>query len=180
LKYIKHNDYEIISQIREDNHEALELMFGKYKALISKIIYKYNLYYDYDDMFQEGQMILYKSIMQFEERFDKTFTRFFEQNLERRYITIISKRVRRREIFSTNILYIYETNNNLQQNSPYFEILQKEITKILTNTENLVYTLRELQNFSISYIKDNYGLGEKEIYNSLHRAKVKIKKHFEN
>jgi RNA polymerase sporulation-specific sigma factor len=180
LNYIKHNDYEIIGQIREGNQEALELMFGKYKALISKIIYKYNLYYDYDDMFQEGQMVLYKSIMHFQDRYDKTFTRFFEQNLERKYITIISKRIRRKEIFSTNILYIYETNNNLQQNSAYFEILRKEIAKILTNTENLVYTLRELQNFSISYIKENYGLGEKEIYNSLHRAKVKIKKHFEN
>ncbi|MBU1020057.1 MAG: helix-turn-helix domain-containing protein, partial [Firmicutes bacterium] len=62
MKYIKHNDYEIINQIREGNQEALELMFGKYKAFISKIIYKYNLYYDFDDMFQEGQMILYKSI----------------------------------------------------------------------------------------------------------------------
>lgn len=180
MNYIKHNDYEILCQIKEGNQEALELMFGKYKALISKIIYRYNLYYDFDDMFQEGQMILYKSIMQYDEAYNKTFTRFFEQNLERKYITIIGKRVRRKEIFNKNILYIYETNNDLRKNSPYFEMLRKEIAKILTNTENLVYNLRELQNFSISYIKENSGLGEKEIYNSLHRAKMKIKKHFKN
>lgn len=180
MNYIRHNDYEVISQIREGNNEALELMFNKYKGLISKIIYKFNLYYEFDDMFQEGQMILYKSLMKYDEKFEKTFTRYLEQNLERKYITIISKKVRRNQIFSSNIMFIYETNNNLDQNSAYFELLRKEIAKILTNTENLVYTLRELKNFSISYIRDNYGLGEKEIYNSLHRAKVKIKKHFEN
>lgn len=180
MNYIKHNDYEIISQIREGNNEALELMFDKYKPLISKKIYKFNLYYDYDDMYQEGQMILFKSIECFDEKYSKTFTRYFEQNLERKYITIVSKLVRRKEIFKNNELYIFETNHYDPDNSVYFELLKKEIAKILTYTENLVYTLRELNNYSISYIQENYGLGEKVIYNSLHRAKIKIKKHFEN
>jgi len=60
-----------------------------------------------------------------------------------------------------------------------FDLIKKEIAKVLTNTENLVYTLRELNNYSISYIHENYGLAEKVIYNSLHRAKIKIRKHFE-
>ena len=179
MTYYKHNDYEIISQIREGNNEALELMFEKYKPLISKKIFKFNLYYDFDDMYQESLMVLFKSLERFDEKYSKTFTRYFEQNLERKFITIVSKRVRRSEIFKKNQKYIYESNHNTTHHSEYFDLVKKEITKVLTNTENLVYTLRELNNYSISYIHDNYGLTDKVIYNSLHRAKIKIRKHFE-
>ncbi len=178
MTYPKHNDYEIINLIREGNNEALELMFDKYSRLISKKIYKFNLYREYDDMFQEGMMILYKSIKAFNESYQKSFTRYFELNLERKFMTILSKRIRRREIFKNNELYIYETNNNLNQNSVYYDLLKKEIAKILTNNEHLVYTLRELNNYSITYISEKHGMSDKEIYNSLHRAKVKIKKYF--
>lgn len=179
MKYYKHNDYEIISQIREGNNEALELLFEKYKPLISKKIFKFNLYYDYDDMYQESLMVLFKSLECFEEKYSKTFTKYFELNLERKFITIVSKRVRRTEIFRKNEKYIYESNHSTIQRSEYFDLVKKEITKILTNRENLVYTLRELNNYSISYIHETYGLPNKVIYNSLHRAKIKIKKHFE-
>ena len=178
LTYLKHNDYEIICQIREGNNEALELMFDKYSRLISKKIYRFNLYKEYEDMYQEGMMILHKSIKSFDEIYSKSFTRYFEQNLERKYITIISKKIRRREIFKNNEKYIYETNHNIYQNSVYYDLLKKEISKILTNTEYFVYTLRELNNYSIKYIREKHGLDDKVIYNSLHRAKVKIKKHF--
>jgi len=178
LTYPKHNDYEIISLIREGNNEALELMFDKYSRLISKKIYKYNLYKEYDDMFQEGLMILHKSIKTFDDSFSKSFTRYFELNIDRKYITILTKRNRRRDIFKKNELFIYETNNNLNQSSVYYDLLKKEIAKILTNIEHLVYTLRELNNYSITYIKEKHDISDKEIYNALHRAKVKIRKHF--
>ncbi|MCD6482238.1 MAG: helix-turn-helix domain-containing protein, partial [Candidatus Izimaplasma sp.] len=110
MTYPAYNDYEIIDLIREGNNEALELMFDKYSKLISKKIYKFNLYQEYDDMFQEGMMILYKSIKAFDDSFSKTFTRYFELNLDRKYITLLSKKVRRREIFKNNELFIYETN----------------------------------------------------------------------
>lgn len=178
MAYPRHNDYEIINLIREGNNEALELMFDKYSRLISKKIYKFNLYKEYDDMFQEGMMILYKSIKAFDDGYSKSFTKYFELNLNRKYITILTKKIRRREIFKNNELFIYETNNNLNQNSVYYDLLKKEIAKVLTNTEHLVYTLRELNNYSITYISEKHGMSDKEIYNSLHRAKVKIKKHF--
>jgi len=178
LTYPAYNDYEIIDLIREGNNEALELMFDKYSRLISKKIYKFNLYQEYDDMFQEGMMILYKSIKSFDDSYSKTFTRYFELNLDRKYITLLSKKVRRREIFKNNELFIYETNSNVNQNSVYYDLTKKEIAKILTNSEYLVYTLRELNNYSVSYISEKHGMKDKEIYNSLHRAKAKIKKHF--
>lgn len=180
LDIFKHNDYEILFLIREGNEEALSLMFEKYTPLIYKKIGKFNLGYEADDMFQEGLMMLYKSIRFFEEKYDKTFTRYFEQNLERRFISITTMKYRRSNIFRKNEHYIYETNSAKVSNSVYYELMLDEIAKVLTKKENLVYTLRELNNFSISYIKKNYGIQEKTIYNSLHRAKVKIANHFNN
>ena len=75
-----HNDFEVLYQIREGNHEALQLMFEKYNSLISKKIYKFNLAYEYDDIYQEGLMMLYKSILTYNENVGKSFTRYFEMN----------------------------------------------------------------------------------------------------
>ena len=130
MQYIKHNDYEIINLIKEGNQDALALMFDKYKNLISKKICKFNLVYDYDDAYQEALMILYKSIVKFDDHQLKSFTRFFELNLDRRFITIVSKRVRRGEIFSQNELYIYENNHSVESNSVYYELYKKEIAKM--------------------------------------------------
>ena len=58
----KHNDFELISLIREGNQDALEIMFEKYKPLLYKTIHKFNLMYDVEDMYQEGLLMLYKSI----------------------------------------------------------------------------------------------------------------------
>lgn len=155
-------------------------MFEKYKNLISKKISKFNLWYDYDDMLQEGYMILYKSIQTFDQKENKTFTNYFMLNLERRFITIVTKRVRRGEIFRSNELFIYEHNHNGDHHSAYYELYLHEIKKILTKKEFVVYTLRELQNYSISFISQECDLPNKTIYNSLHRAKQKIKQHFHN
>ena len=131
-------------------------------------------------MYQESLMVLFKSLEKFEDKYSKTFTKYFELNLDRKFITIVSKRVRRNEIFKKNETYIYENNHSTIQQSEYFELIKKEIAKILTNRENLVYTLRELNNFSVQFITDNYELSEKTIYNSVYRAKKKIDSHFTN
>lgn len=176
----KHNDFEIINLIKEDNQEALALMFEKYSPLIYKKISKFNLSYEAEDMYQEALMLLYNSVLKFDESKNKTFTRFFEMNLERRFISVVTKKVRRQEIFNEHKMYIYEQLSTSTQEDVYFNLYMKEIAKILTKTEKLVYTLRELNNYSIAYIKENYDLSEKVIYNSMYRAKAKINSHFRN
>ncbi len=175
-----HNDFEVLYQIREGNEEALQLMFKKYQSLISKKIYKFNLVYEYEDIFQEGLMMLYKSILAYDDKYEKTFTRYFEMNFERKLMTIVTKKRRRSEIFSANELYIFEHNHNNGENSVYFELYKKEIEKVLTKEEYLVYTLRELKNYSINYISGQTSLKNKQIYNILHRSKSKIRAHFDN
>ena len=71
MAFIKHNDYEIIFLIREGNDEALTLMFEKYTPLIYKKISKFNLGYEAEDMYQEGLLMLYKSIRFYDFRYFK-------------------------------------------------------------------------------------------------------------
>lgn len=176
----KHNDYEVLSLLLEGNEEALSLMFEKYSPLIYKMIIRFNLMYDMEDMYQESLMILHQSIKKFNPEKNKSFTRYFEMILERKFISIVTKRVRRQEILEEHKAYISEQLTSNYNQSVYIDLYRKEISKILTKTENLVYTLRELQNYSITYIKEKYDLDEKVIYNSLYRAKAKIKDHFKN
>jgi RNA polymerase sporulation-specific sigma factor len=175
----EHNDYEILYEIREGNDEALELMLVKYKPLISKNIYHFNLEYDYDDMLQEGYMILLKSIKFFNMEELKSFTRYFELNLRHCYTSIVTKRVRRKEIFKFNEQYIFEHNHQVKQSSLYYDLYLQEVKNVLTEKEYLVYTLRELKNYSINYICNKLELNSKTVYNSLHRAKLKIHSHFD-
>ena len=177
---IKYNDFEILSLIKEGNQDALELMFEKYKGLISKKIYKFNLVYEYEDVFQESLMVLYKTISIYDDSHGKSFTRFFEMNLERKFMSIVSQKVRRNEIFSSNELYIFENNHCIDSNSVYYDLYKKEIAKILTKEEFLVYYLREFYYYSVSYIGEKYSFDDKKIYNLLQRAKMKIKNHFSN
>ena len=176
----KHNDYELINLIREGNQDALEIMFEKYKPLIYKTIDKFNLMYDVEDMYQEGLLMLYKSIRFYDFNNGKSFTRYFQLNLTRKFVSIVTLRVRRAEIFEKNKHYIYETNKVKVDNNMMAGMYLEEIKKVLTKIEFLVYTLRELNNFSVQFITDNYDLSEKRVYNSLYRARKKIDSHFSN
>ena len=178
MRRLEHNDYEIIYQIKQGNQEALSLMFKKYSSFIYKKIHKFNLLYVGEDMYQEGLILLYNLCLKFDESKNKSFTRFFELSLERKYMSFITKSVRRQEIMEENASYISSQTQTTNAKSEYHELYLQEIAKILTKTENLVYTLRELKNYSIAYISENYNLDEKVIYNSLYRAKTKITKHF--
>jgi RNA polymerase sporulation-specific sigma factor len=180
MDFREHNDYEILHAIREGDPDALELMFAKYRPLISKIIGVFHLGYDYDDMMQESLLVLYRSVLTFEPAKHKTFTRYLEGNIRRRFITIVTQRVRRREIFQLNEHYIFEQAHEGETKSPYFDLYLDEIAKILTKREFVVYTLRELKNYSIEFIEQRLDLSSKSVYNSLHRAKAKIRSHFDN
>ncbi len=173
-----HNDFEIIARIKEGDEQALELMVSKYEKFIAKKIYKFNLAYDYEDLFQEGIILLYKSALNFDESFNKTFTRFYEMNLERYFITYINTMKRRKEKTVHNQTIIAEMNHCIRENSVYYNLHVEEIKTLLTPLEFSIYSLRELKNFSVEAIAQKYALDEKKIYNALHRAKTKIHAYF--
>ncbi len=173
-----HNDYEIILQVKEGNQEAYELLVSKYSKFIAKIIHKFNLAYHFEDLHQEGLILLYKLSITFDESYNKSFTRYFELAFKRQLMSYIDTLKRRKNKTVHFRGCIADNNHCVRENSVYYEIHVKEIAQILTPTEFSVYTLRELKNLSIHTICQEVKLTEKKTYNALYRAKAKIRQHF--
>ena len=177
-RYPTYNDYELIEMIQSGDDFALSLMVDKYKRFIAKKIHKFNLAYEFDDLYQEGLLILYKSVMVFNPDFNKTFTRFFETNYERFLMSTIKTFKTRTHAQITHYKEIKENNHAIRECSVYYDIHLKEIKAILTPLEYRVYILRETKNYSIKAIAAMLAIKIKTVYNSLHRAKAKIQAYF--
>ena len=72
------NDYEIIYMVRENDDDATNLLFDKYKPIVVsmakeyyKAVKRYGL--EYEDLLQEGNCALYKAIKQFSEETNSCF-----------------------------------------------------------------------------------------------------------
>ncbi len=178
MKRRSHNDFEIIDRIKQGDETAFELLVGQYQNMIAKKIHHYNLSYDFDDLFQEGLMVLHKTAFSFDDAYKKSFTRFFEMALERHFITMIRTRSRRKDKMVRYKDCIASLNHVIEENSVYYGLHVSEIKKVLTNLEFMVYALKELKNIPIARIAEDYQLEEKKIYNALHRSKEKIKAYF--
>ncbi len=169
------NDYEIIYLIREGDDNAFQFMVSKYHPLIAKNIRKFHLAYMYDDIYQDALMCLHRSIYAYDPTYKKTFTRYFELNLTRMMITTIERMKRKtwaHELQEDSLKYHCHAN---ALKGPYFDLYVEEIKACLTPQEFEIFCLRELTHASIQFICEKFGRSEKSIYNTLYRAKRKIK-----
>ncbi len=158
------NDYELIYLVQ--NHQdgiALNFLFKKYELLIWKYIHQYQVpYYERDDFFQEGLLTLNKAIIRFKEKYNKTFTRYFELILKRRFWALLKQlpKYEIKEIPQIAGSYVLEER-------PTIEIdLKSEI-------EKQVYNLYYVQALSVKEINDITGYQTKQIYNAIYRIKSK-------
>lgn len=88
MDYRNINDYEQLYLIRENDDEAKETVFQKYKPIIVSIASKYYGYLkergiDREDLIQEGQVGLYKAINAYKETEDACFYTFCIVCIER-------------------------------------------------------------------------------------------------
>jgi RNA polymerase sporulation-specific sigma factor len=179
LDFRDYNDFEIINLIKQGNEEALELMIEKYRYLIAKKIKKFNLIDDYDDCFQEGLLVLYKSAVRFDERFCKSFTRFFERNYENHLISIIRKRTSYGKFLATKSQIL--VNESLKE-TPSITYTHSEIATIareLSAFERAVFDWRILGDKSLQEIARELDCDVKKVYNAMDRIKHKLKIHLQ-
>ncbi len=179
LDFRQYNDFEIIDYVKQGNEEALSLMVEKYRYLIAKKISKFNLVDEFDDYFQEGLLILYKSILYFDESKRKTFTRFFEMNYERHLISALRKRKHQRQFQIEKYPLLCEET---VLETPKSYVTEAEIRDVLTRLspfEKTIYQQRFIENQTIRAIAKNHGIDEKKVYNAIERIRKKIKLHLE-
>ena len=92
MNYKNVNDYEVMYMIRENDEDAVGLMYKKYTPLIRKIAHKYygfmkNSGVEFEDLFQEGMIALNDAIISYNEMGDTLFYTYLTICLERHFIT---------------------------------------------------------------------------------------------
>jgi len=88
----KYNDYELLYLIYEKDDIALDIMFRKYIPLIKARIKAFRIKpRNQEDFLQEGLLVLNKAIQRYNPDFKKTFTKYFDMILQRRFIQILKK-----------------------------------------------------------------------------------------
>ncbi|XMB71781.1 sigma-70 family RNA polymerase sigma factor [Mycoplasmatota bacterium WC30] len=170
-----YNDFEIVNLIKQGNEEAFNFMVNKYKYFIAKKIRTFNFADKFDDIYQEALMVLHKSILKFDESFDKTFMRYFELNLVNRLITIKKKQNRYGEFLATKLPILCEYVIKEDTKSYISETEIKVALKALSEFEKMVFQTKIIEKRTIRETATKLNCNEKKIYNSLDRIKKKIK-----
>lgn len=88
----QYNDYELLYLIYENDDTALDIMYQKYIPLIKSRIKGFRIKsWNYEDFFQEGLLVLNKAIQTYRMDSRKTFNKYFDLILQRRFIQILKK-----------------------------------------------------------------------------------------
>jgi len=172
-----YNDFEIVNLIKQGYEEAFDFMVDKYKFFIAKNIKKFNLTEEYDDVYQECLMILYKSIQRFDETFNKSFMRYFELNLTNRLISIKNKNNRYGKFLANKLSSLIDYTVYEETKSYITETEIKDALRKLSSFEKQVFNTKVIGKLSIRETAKIIKCDEKKIYNALDRIKNKIKMH---
>lgn len=202
MNYREFNDYEILNYINENNEEAMEIIYEKYKPLITKIAtsmykkYCKNTGLDINDLMQEGMLALNKAINSYQENKDVLFYTYAKKCIERKIIsTVICANRQKHKVLNESISFEIDLDNNTNleaflgdsKNNPEKIIVSNEsskeflddIKKSLTDIEVQVLQLK-LDGFDYKEIAQIVGKDVKAVDNTIQRIRNKIKKIMKN
>ena len=198
MKDYKDNDYELLYLISENNDEAKELFYKKYKPVIELKARKFVKYveskgYDYNDLVQEGMIGLSKAIKDFSEQKDVQFNTFANMCIERQMFSFMRNiSAGRHKVLNESLSFDTTTNSygkplinllddkNINPETTFIESEEKEdlyndIVSILTDKEAEVFELRS-KGFSYREISNLLNTTEKSVGKNIERIKEKISK----
>ena len=186
---MEYNDFELVSLIRENNEEAREILYNKYKPIIVKKstdqIYKLGSYgMEINDLIQEGYIGLDNAINCFNEKENTSFYTFALLCIDRQIITYIKKNTNNKAMILNDAInlddgkeYLFRDNTDIEGSFINKEDAKEFINLIcdsLADIEKKVFSLK-LEGYDIGEIANLLNKDTKVIYNTLHRIKYKIK-----
>ncbi|MGD9604900.1 MAG: sigma factor [Bacilli bacterium] len=170
----QYNDYELLYLINENDDWALDVMFQKYIPLIKTRIRGFKIkYWNYDDFFQEGLIMLHRAIQTFNPDSRKTFNKYFDLILQRKFIQILKKESN--HFYNVDLVGIgetlMETTNFPQPIIDYQEIINKcHFSKFESKVLNFL-----TQGEKIIYIANTLNVTVKQVYDANDRIRRKMK-----
>ena len=186
---MEYNDFELVSLIRENNEEAREILYNKYKPIIVKKstdqIFKLSSYgIEISDLIQEGYIGLDNAINCFNESENTSFYTFALLCIDRQIITYIKKNTNNKAMVLNDAInlddgkeYLFRDNTDIEGSFINKEDAKEFINLIcdsLSAIEKKVFSLK-LEGYDIGEIANLLNKDTKVIYNTLHRIKYKIK-----
>lgn len=191
MNYQELNDFELISYVNENNEEAKNIMFDKYKPLIISIAkrmakYSYNSGLDMNDLIQEGMIGFSHALASFNESRGVIFYTYAKTCIERNLInTLITANRKKHKILNDSISLdvfmseqdIKDNYNNPEEmviNDANINELKEKIKIMLTPFELQVFDLK-VNGFEYREIADILDRKPKDIDNALQRIKNKLK-----
>ncbi len=195
--YNDENDYELLYLVAEENEEAKEIFFEKYRPLIEIIANKYYNYiknkgYELNDLIQEGLLGLNNAIQDFKYQKNVKFITFAKICIERQIQSFVRNVTRQKHKALNEALSIDYSNDG--KGRPLLDILfdsqnlnpedsfiieeeeselMENIKKMLTNKEFEVFKLR-IQGFSYQEIAKLLDISTKSVDGTIYRIKNKI------
>ncbi len=160
------NDYELIYLIQSNlDDNALNFMYQKYYRFIWKLIHLLDIEKkEQEDFYQEGILMLHKAIKTFNEKYNKSFTRYFELILKRHFYQLKQ---------SLPKYYLYD-HTDFVKDVVYIEESFDPID-LHSQLERLVYEKYFILQQSVTKIQEDSKYSPKQIYNAIYRIKDKYK-----
>ena len=158
---MEYPDNELTYYLHDNNEEAIDLIYDKYKYIIDVLLNKYKrvfyaLNIDIEDVRQEANLAFSYSIYNYDDKKDASLNTFITLCVDRKIRSVIKKyETVKSKVFSETISYDNTTNNISLEN-----IIGDDTYEPLKKLENID---------TIKYIDDNVknilSKGELEVYN---------------
>ena len=160
--YNDQNDYELIYLIEEENEDAKEVIYEKYKPMVEMMAKKYysqvnSSGYELNDLIQEGMMGLSQAVKDYKNEKNIKFVTFANVCVKRQILSFIRDINRQKHQILNNSLSIEQEN---ESGRSLLNILNDD--SILNPEESFI--LDEEQNMLKDKIKENLTDREKDVF----------------
>ena len=185
-----YNDYELVALAQDNNEEAINIIYKKYRPIIIKksknaILYATHHGIDINDIMQEGYIGLDRAIKNFSQSEEASFYTFALLCIDRQILNYLKKVTSNKDKTLNDAVVIDESlekvigdNTNIELAillSDQKEIIIEKIRDVLTNFERDVFDYI-IQDYTFEEIAKILNKEVKSIYNTFQRIKIKIKK----
>ena len=192
---MEYPDNELSYYLHDNNEEAIDLIYDKYKYIIDVLLSKYKrvfyaLNIDVEDVRQEANLAFSYAIYNYDEKKDASLNTFITLCVDRKIKSVIKKyETVKSKVFSETISYDNTTNNisleNIIGDDTYeplkklenidtIEYIDNSVKKILSKGELEVYYLMK-DGINYKEIADILGKSPKQIDNTIQRIRYKLK-----
>ena len=203
MDYKEYSDSELCSMISENNEDAKDILYKKYKYINDLIIKKYLLSamkvgIEYNDLYQEALVGFSDALNSYNEKKEAALPTFITLCVERRLQnTIIKASSEKNTMFlralsldyqqTTDDSPLKEIISDNHKNDPLYNIthdenyneLMSKIENELSDNENEVFTLL-ITGLDYITIAKQLDKTPKQVDNTIQRIKNKVKKILEN